>query len=524
MEKNYNILKKYILYFIVFALVCLVGISNCFALTNNQSISFYDNNGSSLSSVSTSYIQQIDQSNAIFTTTTNSYGGAVMIQANTSLIQNHIYTLFINVGAESNGGFTILSTKNCIGLGNNYANAINSYINCSITPKYSQPSGVTTDKGRGIYFSFVANTNGNYILVPYTTQYTCTNCNQYSFGFNLDDGGDTTGLTQQQVNNLISNQTTIIQNEISNMQQDISGSIDDMKDSINDNIDKNLNSCRDSINLLPNNGTTSTINGITFTINNDKSITMNGTSTAVANFRIFGTSWSDTSNVINLNNGISYTISKGTQNAIIYVRDAINNINTETPLNGIRTFNNMSKITYVYIQVQSGKTLNNETIYPMIEKGTSASQYEEHGKNVCENKLDTAETTRKGILGKIKDLFNLFNSDDIGDSADDGADFINDFNTNTFGLTSIVTAPLNLIQSLTSSSCTELRLPLPYLNNKFLILPCMTSIYSQYFGSFFTMYQTITYGIIAYWVIVRIFNQVKDFKNPEHDEIEVVDL
>lgn len=124
----------------------------------------------------------------------------------------------------------------------------------------------------------------------------------------------------------------------------------------------------------------------------------------------------------------------------------------------------------------------------------------------------------------INDLNDSINDDDIGDATQDGADFILDFDTNTFGLTSIVTAPLNLIQSLTSSSCSELELPLPFLNNKKLKLPCMTTIYQNTFGSLFTMYQTITFGIIAYWVCVRIFNQVKDFKNPEHDEIEVVDL
>ena len=130
----------------------------------------------------------------------------------------------------------------------------------------------------------------------------------------------------------------------------------------------------------------------------------------------------------------------------------------------------------------------------------------------------------QAITDSVNDLTDALTDDDISDSAQDGADFILDFDTNTFGLTSIITAPLNLINSLTSKTCTQLHLPLPYLSNKYLDLPCMTTIYSTYFGTFFTMYQTITYGIIAYWVCVRIFNQVKDFKNPEHDEIEVVDL
>ena len=52
----------------------------------------------------------------------------------------------------------------------------------------------------------------------------------------------------------------------------------------------------------------------------------------------------------------------------------------------------------------------------------------------------------------------------------------------------------------------------------------MTTIYETYFGSFFSLYQLITFGVVAYWVIVRLLNMIKDFKNPNHDEIEVLDL
>lgn len=98
-----------------------------------------------------------------------------------------------------------------------------------------------------------------------------------------------------------------------------------------------------------------------------------------------------------------------------------------------------------------------------------------------------------------------------------------DFSSNTFGLTSIITAPLSLIRSLSSTSCIPLNLPLPFVGGT-LTLPCMYSFYSSTFGVLFTLYQTITFGIVAYWVMVRIFNMVKDFKNPDHDEIEVIDL
>lgn len=113
--------------------------------------------------------------------------------------------------------------------------------------------------------------------------------------------------------------------------------------------------------------------------------------------------------------------------------------------------------------------------------------------------------------------------DDVSGANSSASNFFSSFTTETYGLTSVITAPLSFIQSLTSKTCSPLVLPLPYVNRN-LELPCMTSIYQEHFGSFLTLYQTITFGIISYWVVVRIFNLVKDFKNPDHDEIEVMDL
>lgn len=113
--------------------------------------------------------------------------------------------------------------------------------------------------------------------------------------------------------------------------------------------------------------------------------------------------------------------------------------------------------------------------------------------------------------------------DDVGGSTSSADSFFSNFTTETYGLTSVITAPLTFIQGLTSQTCSALTLPLPYVNQN-LQLPCMTTIYQEHFGSFLSLYQTITFGIVSYWVIVRIFNLVKDFKNPDHDEIEVMDL
>ena len=117
---------------------------------------------------------------------------------------------------------------------------------------------------------------------------------------------------------------------------------------------------------------------------------------------------------------------------------------------------------------------------------------------------------------------NITNSDSSG-ATSNASGFFEGFTTDTFGLTSIITAPLNLIKSITSSTCTPLTLSMPFVKQN-VTIPCMTQIYRNYFGSFLTVYQLITFGLVSYWVCVHVFRMVKDFKNPEHDEIEVVDL
>lgn len=145
-------------------------------------------------------------------------------------------------------------------------------------------------------------------------------------------------------------------------------------------------------------------------------------------------------------------------------------------------------------------------------------------------KIDTVEQAVEEVkkaqyeyLNELQKTNQTLTDDNTQGAQDSAAGFFNDFTTDTHGLTAVITAPLSLISKITSASCSPLVLPLPFVD-KDLTLPCMSNIYSNYFGSFLSIYQIITFGIVAYWVLVRIFNLVKDFKNPDHDEIEVLDL
>lgn len=267
-------IKKYIKFFL-FACICFIIADffvNADTLYNNNNLSFFNNNGSSFNSVSTSYIEQINESSAILTTVQGSYGGLVVIQLSTPLIENHIYSLFLNVGVESNGGRTKLSAKNCLGVGATINGSADNYVNCQITPKFSDFAVSTSDKGRGVFYSFIAPNSAIMLAVPYTSEYTCSSCRNYSFGYTLVDGGDSRNLSEQQINTIINNQTTNIQNQITQSQNATNQTIIDSASNTDSNIANSANNTQDAIN----NGLQNCTKQFKYTLKKGKAFDENG--------------------------------------------------------------------------------------------------------------------------------------------------------------------------------------------------------------------------------------------------------
>lgn len=124
---------------------------------------------------------------------------------------------------------------------------------------------------------------------------------------------------------------------------------------------------------------------------------------------------------------------------------------------------------------------------------------------------------------KLDKIHDDLTDDDISDSEDSAEDLFNNFTVNNHGLSGIITAPLRLLQSLSTSTCSPLSFPLPFVNQN-ATLPCMKPIYNTYFHDFLVLYQLITTGLIGYWVVVKIYSHVKGMQNPDDDRIEVFDL
>lgn len=90
------------------------------------------------------------------------------------------------------------------------------------------------------------------------------------------------------------------------------------------------------------------------------------------------------------------------------------------------------------------------------------------------------------------------------------------------GITAVIQAPINFLQSLNSKTCSSIVLPIPNLGNA--TIPCMSTIYSSKFNDLYSIIKIIINGVICYRLALSVVLIVKGAKNPNEDKIEVMDL
>lgn len=132
-----------------------------------------------------------------------------------------------------------------------------------------------------------------------------------------------------------------------------------------------------------------------------------------------------------------------------------------------------------------------------------------------QNALDNTKTN-------TEDIKNSLNSDDVDDSSNTASGFFSDFSDNGHGLSGIVTAPLNAVNAMLTTTCTA---PSATYKNKTFSLPCGDILWNQEGASNFKNILNLFYGgIICFGLLKSLFKDVNDLKNPDNDKVEVVDL
>lgn len=164
-------------------------------------------------------------------TIANSYGGAWGIQSPIPLLKNNNYSISLRI--RSSYSDVVLSSKFYLALGNSHANAKANYENSTYwnTLKYYKSAGNSI-----LQYVFTADTNASYIVIPFTTVTNMTGSFMIDSIIVEDLGSQS--LTQDQINNVINNQTSIIQSDINNLQDEFNNTINDTF--INCESEKNL--------------------------------------------------------------------------------------------------------------------------------------------------------------------------------------------------------------------------------------------------------------------------------------------
>lgn len=397
---------SFLVWLLLFGIVCIVGISNVFAATYpismTSEVAFYDNSGSSLTSIGTNWMESMQAyySNNL-PTTAGSYGGAIAFNSPIPLLANHTYALTLTF--DNDDIDIALSLKNKIAIGNSISSVKYNYEQGNYYNElvYSNVANKST-----LQFSFKTASNGNasYILVPWTTK---TNMNKaYYFNQIIIDDLGTTSVTQDQINSSLNNQTTEINTSITNSENNIKGSIKDSENNIKDGIKEGFESCRVSYNL-------SSLVNYTVNLTNsyyiDKLLLNN-----FENNMTYTLSFDITSNVE------PFIVSIGLGDT--YYRKDIPNATFFGNKNGHLSFTftvNDSSYLNLWIRIPRYSSLLNVSANVsniMLVKGNVEKPYEEYGQTICSNriddtnkKLDEQNNTSKGILGKLKDLLSYIN-------------------------------------------------------------------------------------------------------------------
>lgn len=113
--------------------------------------------------------------------------------------------------------------------------------------------------------------------------------------------------------------------------------------------------------------------------------------------------------------------------------------------------------------------------------------------------------------------------DTITDSSvDDKSSFFTNFNDNNHGLSGIVSAPLVLVRGLNSGTSCD---PLTFsVLGEQVSFPSGCILWDQVPSSTESIYHVFVGGVLAYFVITKLFHDVNDLKDPEKSEVSTLDL
>lgn len=198
---------------------------------------------------------------------------------------------------------------------------------------------------------------------------------------------------------------------------------------------------------------------------------------------------------------------------------------------------NLSSHTELYAIIQASWLMSNTNNKPY---GITALTFQPNSTNdvasasnqqtIIDQQQEQTEAIQENTQAQ-NDTNDILNNDDTSDAQSSASNFFNNFSTTDHGgLSGVITSPLRFINTILgnavmSGNCSPLQVPLPFVNTS-VNLPCADSVMMSLSNgpALIRIITTITNGIIAYWVIVKLFAFIRSAKKPDEDRVEVLDL
>lgn len=211
--------------------------------------------------------------------------------------------------------------------------------------------------------------------------------------------------------------------------------------------------------------------------------------------------------------------------SVCTIQNDTNGVSTVScPLNNNRTSITRLRIRYTNLQwVEGNRTtsIGIANVYNLYRDPVRdlITQENNNTNSIINNQNQNQEQNHQDM----QDINNSINNNNVSGANNDANSFVNNqaFQDNT-GLSSVITAPLSVVNSLTST-CSPIRLTLPYIDTD-IDIPCIGTMLEQKVGALAQLIKVVINGFICYIIGVDLFRIVKNARNPEDDRIEVLDL
>lgn len=137
--------------------------------------------------------------------------------------------------------------------------------------------------------------------------------------------------------------------------------------------------------------------------------------------------------------------------------------------------------------------------------------------------LNTIVSNSTAVKDNTKDINDSINNSDTNGSQSQANDFFNNFDSGQTGtLMDLVSLPLDFLNSL-NNACTPINITIPFFNQSFQ-LPCLRSSLTSAFGGIVSIIVLVINAILCYRLIKGFIDIIQSLKDPNNDEIEVMDL